>query len=73
MDKQTFNKKQKEARADLKAMGICVDCRCQPVKPAEPGKPPHVCCASCLDARKSRVAASTARRFFVAGPTGRLL
>jgi hypothetical protein len=54
MDKETFNKNQKARRAALKEQGICVDCQDQPVKPAERGKPPHVCCAFCLEARRNR-------------------
>lgn len=49
-----FNETQKQARAILKLRGICVDCRVLEVKAAQPGKKPHVCCESCLEARRSR-------------------
>ena len=59
MDRNAFNKTQRAIRAQLKAKGICVDCRDQPVKPREAGKPAHSCCATCLDARSNRWKAST--------------
>jgi hypothetical protein len=52
--KEMFNRTQRVARAELKGKGICVDCRVQRVKRADPGKPPHVCCETCLEARRNR-------------------
>jgi hypothetical protein len=49
-----FNSYMKARRAELKAKGICVDCQDKPVKQPEEKKKPHVCCESCLEARRAR-------------------
>jgi len=54
MDRDEFNKRQKQRRAELKEKGLCVDCGYEPVQPQELGKPPHACCGFCLQARRSR-------------------
>jgi hypothetical protein len=69
MNRELFNKNQRERRADLKARGICVDCQFEPVDPAEEGKPAHVCCRTCLEARRTRFKASVPAPFSM----GRLL
>lgn len=48
----------KQRRELLKAKGICVDCQSAPIKKAERGKKPHVCCEDCLKARRERLKAS---------------
>lgn len=53
-DREAMNKYMAERRAELKERGICVDCQKARVSPPPAGQRPHVCCDTCLEARRSR-------------------